>query len=86
MSLRFPDQLQEFGAVIDSGSYHSHLDISIATNLNISMFPLDEPVQISGFDGANAGVSTHWAPWDFDIGSAQIKGGKWLISSITGEN
>ena len=86
VNIQFPGSDQSFPAIIDCGSYHSHLDLNTAHQLGVPFFRLTQPITVLGFDGQPAGTSAAWANWNFKIGNIAISGGKWLISSITGQN
>ncbi|KAL8290591.1 hypothetical protein RQP46_002849 [Phenoliferia psychrophenolica] len=76
-----------YSAMIDSGSYHSHLDINLAHRLGLPTKALPRPVTILGFNGKPAGTSLYTLPWDFGIGEHHFRaeGMEWLVSPVKGE-
>lgn len=82
----FPGVPSPLDALIDSGSYHSHLDGDLAYQLGLSLTPLANPISVVQFDGSATVLSLYSHPWNFDINQHRFEpdGGQWLISKMGG--
>ncbi|KAL8291784.1 hypothetical protein RQP46_002042 [Phenoliferia psychrophenolica] len=85
--IRLTVSKRTYSAMIDSGSYHSHLDLGLAYRLGLPTRPLPKPVTILGFNGKPAGTTHHTLPWDFGIGHHHFTadGMEWLVSRLKGD-